>query len=400
MAMLDIASLNQRFKANQIAGGQNSSVTVADRNGIIIIRDPYPDHFIGTAIPESYMRLVDAKTAGVIDVMSQDGTRRILGYEPVSVPPVGLYISVGLSQESSFAMIEREIDDGIIVAVIGSGLAFFLSWLVGRNLFIRPLDDICRAVEAWMHHGDNVRIKRRTGATEIVALAQRLNTMMDQLNQQKYMNAILIQELNHRIKNTIATTQALARMSFRHVKTDPAIAEFDRRLAALATAHETLLRNQWTHADLRQTVERTIFNLFGAVPVAFAIAGPDINIGRRHVLAVTMIIHELTTNAMKYGALSDHAGVVQVSWTAASVGDVTQIFFKWLEKKGPPVQTPQKTGFGTTLIQRAFTHDFDAIKYEYAAEGVICQLSWTICRDELTDARDDRSLIHRVTAPS
>lgn len=169
----------------------------------------------------------------------------------------------------------------------------------------------------------------------------------------------LINELNHRVKNTLATVQAVAHMSFR--KDEPladARKDFTGRLQALSSAHDILTDEKWAGANFREVVTRALqpFNLEGDDRVT--LKGEWIRLGSRQALTLAMAINELATNAIKYGALSNDEGRVMLRWAKTARNGETCIEFEWIEQGGPPCVQPTRAGFGSTLLTRILPGDF------------------------------------------
>jgi two-component sensor histidine kinase len=162
----------------------------------------------------------------------------------------------------------------------------------------------------------------------------------------------MINELNHRVKNTLATVQSLAMQTFRGGDGDSA-AKFDTRLAALASAHDLLTQTNWTDVGLADVVARC------AAPADNRLVsrGPPVALPPQAAVALCMCLHELTTNSLKYGALSAPAGRIDVAWVLDPSGD--HLTLTWRESGGPPVAEPRHAGFGTRLIDRLLRHELD-----------------------------------------
>jgi two-component sensor histidine kinase len=159
---------------------------------------------------------------------------------------------------------------------------------------------------------------------------------------------LLNEELSHRLKNTLAMVQGIANQTLRDIDDRVAVEAFDDRLMALSIAHDILLQGSWASADIRAIVA-------GGIAVQGClhqceIAGPDLLVGPRAALSMAMLVHELTTNAIKYGALSDRAGVVTIDWRVEGDGEEEHFVMHWTERGGPAVATPQRRGFGSKLI--------------------------------------------------
>ena len=197
---------------------------------------------------------------------------------------------------------------------------------------------------------------------------------------------MLIKELNHRVKNTLAVVQGLAHQTFRDIEgAGGAIETYKARLQALAVAHGLLTESNWSPARVGQIVELTVSAAFGPPADRLRMDGPDYLLGPEVALTLTMILHELTTNAIKYGALSKDTGVVSVSWDVehrrdcdpdtCGPGDCDALRLTWREQGGPQVVPPGGQGFGTRLIERGITSRRGSkVDLRYEPEGVICTI--------------------------
>jgi len=184
--------------------------------------------------------------------------------------------------------------------------------------------------------------------------------------------------LNHRVKNTLATVQSIAAQTFRG-QTDPAArAVFDARMAALSTAHNVLVEDNWESASLRSVVTRALApHLLAEIDVnRFRIDGPDARLHPKVAVTLSMALHELMTNAAKYGALSVPEGRVHVTWSVEPLPDGRQsLDMLWEEQGGPEVAPPTRKGFGSRLIERQLPLEFDgSAQIDYRGAGVVCRL--------------------------
>jgi two-component sensor histidine kinase len=161
---------------------------------------------------------------------------------------------------------------------------------------------------------------------------------------------LILEELHHRIKNTLATVSAIASQSLRNVPgAEHAQHAIEGRLMALGRAHDLLLQARWSSADLGKVVRGATEAFDNPDAPKFTIAGSDVRMTSGAVIAVAMTLNELCTNTTKFGALSVSAGRVDIAWT---VDPQTQrLHLKWTEKNGPAVQAPDKRSFGTRLIE-------------------------------------------------
>jgi PAS domain S-box-containing protein len=187
--------------------------------------------------------------------------------------------------------------------------------------------------------------------------------------------ALLLHELNHRVKNTLAVVQAVAAQSFRAGLTmEAARAAFDGRLAALARVHDVLTDEAWEGASLREVVERALAPYRGE-PDRFRVEGDGVRLTSGTAIAFSLALQELATNAIKYGALAAAGGTVAIAWTVEPSGARRRLAFGWEERGGPPVVPPTRRGFGTRLIERSFPRDADgAADLVFAPEGLRCRI--------------------------
>lgn len=184
---------------------------------------------------------------------------------------------------------------------------------------------------------------------------------------------LLMQELAHRVKNTLAMIQAIASQTLRSATTLEAANEaFTARLGALARAHDLLVAGQQANANIAEIV-RSIIGIQGD-PGRFDVQGPAIVLGPKAALALTLILHELTTNAVKYGALSNEKGRVSLRWGADEIEGVRQFRLRWQESGGPPVKAPGRAGFGSRLIQRSFPGARNGTESAYLPGGLVFTL--------------------------
>ncbi len=185
---------------------------------------------------------------------------------------------------------------------------------------------------------------------------------------------LLINELNHRVKNTLATVQSITSQTLRSARSpEEAQAAVEARLLALSRAHDVLSRENWEGAGLREIVDEATAPFRRPESERIVAAGPDVRLSTRVALALAMALHELATNAVKYGALSNATGTVGLRWTVDARGHLTMT---WREAGGPPVVAPTRRGFGTRLIERSLAQDLQG-RAEVAFEpgGVVCRFS-------------------------
>ncbi len=184
----------------------------------------------------------------------------------------------------------------------------------------------------------------------------------------------LINELNHRVKNSLATIQSIAAHTFRDERHRGALATFVARLIALSEAHNVLTASNWEGASLAEVVERTVAPHQTGDGARFLCAGPSVWLDPRGALALALALHELCTNAAKYGALSNPTGTVAIQWAIElDAAEGTQLSMRWVESGGPPVVPPVSPGFGTHLVRGVLSEDLNArVDMQYEPDGFLC----------------------------
>jgi len=187
---------------------------------------------------------------------------------------------------------------------------------------------------------------------------------------------LLMNELNHRVKNTLAVVQGLAHQSFRAgASIDQARPVFEARLAALSAAHDLLTRRSWEAAPLRQVVQAAVQATAGASAARVHAEGPEVSLPPQAAVSFALALHELSTNAVKYGALSADAGEVAVSWTVRGGPGGPELAFRWEEHGGPRVAGPARRGFGSRLIEDALARELGGeVALDFRPEGLVCTI--------------------------
>lgn len=197
------------------------------------------------------------------------------------------------------------------------------------------------------------------------------NTDITERLQAEEQRTLLINELNHRVKNTLATVQSLAMQTLRRDEQNKeALGLFNSRLTALARAHDILTQENWKGAQLRQIVDQALTPFLATDRID--VGGPDARVTPKQALALSIALHELGTNAIKYGALSDRGGRITLAWSVEG----GRLHLNWRESGGPPVAPPTRTGFGTRLIERSLANDLGGeARILYLPTGVVAQMS-------------------------
>jgi two-component sensor histidine kinase len=186
---------------------------------------------------------------------------------------------------------------------------------------------------------------------------------------------LLVNELNHRVKNTLAAVQSIVSQTLRATSDmDRARADVERRLIALSGAHDVLTRENWESADVHQIVRQALAPFANAAPARFTRRGPHFRVSPELSLALSMALHELATNAIKHGALSNDTGEVNVAWAVDRDAEPARLNLLWSECGGPAVPVPKRRGFGTRLIERSFAARNGTATLAFEPRGLVCRI--------------------------
>ncbi|MEZ0169073.1 sensor histidine kinase [Microvirga sp. TS319] len=192
---------------------------------------------------------------------------------------------------------------------------------------------------------------------------------------------LLLHELNHRVKNTLATVQSVATMTRRAAEQgdEGAWDAFMGRVQGLAKTHDLLTATQWQGASLEDVLRSELDPYQDAMRQRIRLRGPRVNLQPGAVLALGLAIHELATNATKYGSLTLPEGRVSVMWAVALSLSPPVLIVEWVESGGPPVTPPRRQGFGTRLIQRGLAQQLGGeIKLDFQPEGIRCVITFPV----------------------
>jgi PAS domain S-box-containing protein len=188
---------------------------------------------------------------------------------------------------------------------------------------------------------------------------------------------LLLHELNHRVKNTLAVVQGLAHQTFRTSAVPMDLRKsFEGRLGALAAAHNLLMQQTWDPTPIKGAAEAAL-RPFQTIDGRISVDGPELLVPPAATISLTLVLHELATNAAKYGALSDNSGTVDVTWAV----DMETLTLVWRERGGPPVVKPDKSGFGTKLLERVVAGDFGGqFSIAFDVGGVLATITMPLAR--------------------
>ncbi|MFZ3583441.1 HWE histidine kinase domain-containing protein [Loktanella sp. DJP18] len=188
---------------------------------------------------------------------------------------------------------------------------------------------------------------------------------------------LLVQELNHRVKNMLATVSSVATQTFRRSTSEEVMRTFQGRLMALSTSHGLIMRSQWRDVELSELAATALLGFADTDQGGRAtFSGPDFRLSPRAALALGMGFHELATNAVKYGALGERGGNLKIEWSIEENGILT---VEWSERGGPTVQEPACRGFGSRLLEDGIAHELGGdVDLVYEASGFSCTIKMDI----------------------
>jgi two-component sensor histidine kinase len=230
---------------------------------------------------------------------------------------------------------------------------------------VKQLDGSWRWLSAW----GLVEFEGRGAGKKPVAISG-ASRDLSELKEAEALQGLLVNELNHRVKNTLAAVQSIALQTLRGVSdVEEARHVLDQRICSMARAHDLLTARNWSGAAMSEVVGRAI-EPFTAE--RFAICGPELEVSPRHALALSMGLHELATNAAKYGALKAAQGMVDLTWRVEGPNLVVH----WRERGGPEVQAPSRRGFGSRLLERGLMREIGGrTELSYPPSGAVCMIT-------------------------
>jgi two-component sensor histidine kinase len=298
-----------------------------DHNGVNFARLPNPSETVGKpASPTLLAELFKSREAKLM-TRSLENVPLLTAFTRSDIS--GYTVAAGIDEQTLIAPLQRRLLVTVLIglALLGVGLAFA------------------------------VQLGTRVARAEAV-------------------QALLVDELNHRMKNVLTMVQVLASQTFRSLPaaTEP-VRAFQQRIAALGRASSLLRADRWQSAEMRDIAGNVIEPLGATLGSRVHVSGPSVSVSPQVAMVVSMVLHELTTNAVKYGALSNERGVVDLRWHVMDESWPPRIQVVWAERDGPPVQPSDRKGFGTSLIQRAFTdQSAGRAQVEFLPSGVRCTL--------------------------
>jgi PAS domain S-box-containing protein len=315
-------------------------------------------------LKESEARLQEALTAGAVTAFEWDpcsglsqrseNAAQLLGFDPQrTFTAVQFLARVHKDDRKRFKMLA----DGVRVDNPSYSVTFRFLRLDGQEVW---LEETAKA-----EFDANGRLKRLKGLTRDITRRKQAEEHQDRL----------IAELDHRVKNVLARVAVVARHTRQSNRTmDEFVNALDGRIRSMAAAHALLSQSRWCGVGLTDLVRRQLAPY--TADANTAISGPDVMLTSAQTQAVAMVIHELVTNAAKYGALSRPDGGVSVSWGSTRADVATTLTITWREFGGPPIAAPVQSGYGSRLIRDLIPFELGgAVNLKFPAEGAYCSIA-------------------------
>jgi PAS domain S-box-containing protein len=226
----------------------------------------------------------------------------------------------------------------------------------------------------------------RNSAGEVTGIFTEGQDVTERVRGEQHLR-LVVNELNHRVKNTLAMMQAIAAQTFRNSEDlEQAQQNFSSRIIALARANDLLTGENWEGASLYDLVAGVAVGHAGNEPDRFTARGPVVRLTPKIALSLSMAMHELATNAVKYGALSNDKGRVDVSWSLQVKGGEQRLHLEWRESGGPPVTAPTRRGFGSRLVERGLAGELGGtVQLNFEPTGVVCVIEAPMGPNETSD---------------
>jgi two-component sensor histidine kinase len=366
------------------AGARDVTALVLSRDGAVLLG---PEPLRRASLPADLPSVAAARAgrAGTETETWPDGRRYLTGYRPTQgyrgFPGLGWSVLVRQDAATAFASVaelRRQILLwGLVVATVAAGIGWFAAGLLAR-----PLRRLAIAAAA-LGRGEPVAVpasavrEAQAISHALTAAARALRRQEEERRAADARQELLIHELNHRVKNTLATVQSMARQTARSAASlDDFTGSFEARLLAMSQTHNVLTANHWEGAGLRGILSAELEPYAGGRADRIRLDGLPVSLTPAVALPLGMAIHELATNAAKYGALSVETGQVAVEWQVDPRAGAETLSLFWRESGGPPVAPPSRTGFGTRLIRTSLERELAGeVRLDYAEAGLTCRIA-------------------------
>ncbi|PIB90854.1 sensor histidine kinase [Caulobacter sp. FWC2] len=366
--VVDAASFASVFRQQRVP--DRWVATVLDNHRRVIARSRRNETFTGRLASKDMEENLRHSTEGVSKSVSLEGVPTRVAY--TRSPQTGWTLVVAIPREDLASTVNRAValGTGVFLLLLVLGVALALVYSRRINQEIRRLVSDARVIG----RGETLPPADPDSLEEIAAVHAALRQASHELKTREERQGVMINELNHRVKNTLATVQALARQTFAKTPNSAdgsaPLEVFTDRLIALSGAHDLLTRTGWREADMAALIEASL----GAHVERVDRSGPEVALAPHTAVGLSMVFHELATNSAKYGALSAASGRVELTWKRDPVTD--NLLFTWRDVGGPPVTPPTQSGFGTRLIESSIRREQKGqARFDFRPEGLVFEAS-------------------------
>lgn len=352
---------------------EEAVIGVLDRRGHLVARVPHVIERIGEPIAdEDFVARLFGPEEGRIARESEDGVRRFYGFAR-SGETRDLVVYVGLAEGPIFAEVDRLFRRQALLSIAAFLVAAIAAFWFADYAVRRPIKKLRAAIDRIAAGDLSARADFASGIEELSELAASFDDMASKRRHAEQQQQVILRELNHRMKNGLAAVRSIAAQTLRHSATlEQFHRAFEGRIAALSRA-SGLLTDSWRDTDLRALVEAVLDPYRTQANVH--LSGPTVQLPSNVALTLSMTLHELATNAAKYGALSTPEGRVDVAWRLEEALGEPRIALDWAEQGGPPVRAPERRGFGRKLIEHSVSYELGGrAQLEFRPEGVRCRI--------------------------
>jgi two-component sensor histidine kinase len=325
-------------------------VGIGDQAGRFVTRSQGHDQHTGKPGRPQYLAKAVGRS-GTFATENVEGMPILTGYYNSDVS--GWLFGASIPQDVVAAPLTRSLIALILAGAAALGISILLAYAFGRPFAVA-----------------SAGLAERAGALGRGVVADALTAAAQAIQERTRERGLLIEELNHRVKNTLAIVQAIVAQTLLATDLQGARNAIGSRLQALARTHDVLTRESWEGANLQDLIDGVIAPHGGLD--RFTRTGPAARLAPSQAVSVALALHELATNAVKYGALSTPSGKVEISWQLdLSTHGLT---LRWRERGGPPVAAPTTTGFGSRLLRSTFSGGGERAVADFASEGVTWNL--------------------------
>jgi len=366
--------LEQALRSAASARYPDIQVLVLARDGTVLLG---PKNLLKTSLSTDSARSAMAGATGSSVEAWPDGLEYLSGYTRTAglrdYPGLGWSVLVRQDAAISFAPVGaiqlRIAAWGALVALLTAALAWFAAELV-----VRPLRTLAGSAEA-LGRGEPIQVPEHA-SSEVGQVADALTAAARALAEKDRRQTLLINELNHRVKNTLATVQTMAKLTGRSAPDHETYkGSLEARILALSKTHNLLTEAAWETVSLRDIFRTELEPYDDGSGRRIVLDGPPVPLAPRVAVALGMAAHELTTNAAKHGSLSVPEGRVLVRWEVTATGNGNRLHLTWKETGGPAVTQPSRTGFGSRLLQQGIARDLNGETHlDFAVEGLGCRM--------------------------